>query len=130
MGCGARTVRPWTGGLRPREGQDWGLQPMKAEAQLTSLGCVLAGAAEDSVADTLRQMGGSLGRTGAGGWPVGSSGGSPRSQASDLPGAGCCWFCKPPGTNPQEAIDWLGKASSTTTLDADVLLRLPPRPLA
>ena len=58
MGCGARTVRPWTGGLRPREGQGWGLQPMKAEAQLTSLGCVLAGAAEDSVADTLRQMGG------------------------------------------------------------------------
>lgn len=92
MGCGGRTVRPRTGGLRPREGQDWGLQPMKAEAQLTSQGCVWAGAAEDSVTDTLRQMRGSLGR----------SGGSPRSQASDLPGAGCRWFCKPPGTNPQE----------------------------
>ena len=56
MGCGDRTVRPWTGGLRPREGQAWGLRPVEAEAQLTSLGCVWAGAAEDSVTDTLRQV--------------------------------------------------------------------------
>lgn len=96
MGCGDCTVRTWTGGLRPREGQAWGLRPVEAEAQLTSLGCVWAGAAEDSVTDTLRQVEGSQGRAGRGG--------SPRSQASAPPGSGCCWLCKPPGPNSQEAI--------------------------
>lgn len=38
MGRGGHTVRPWTGSLRPREGQAWGLRPVEAEAQRISQG--------------------------------------------------------------------------------------------
>ena len=54
---------------------------MKAEAQLTSLGCVWAGAAEDSVADTLRQMGGEPGQDWGRGLAIGQHRGQPQKPS-------------------------------------------------